>query len=285
MKNSNFRSLRIVATSITLFCVCPFATVYADGTEILGTPSVAIASGSRYITAGVGLDAAQPGNLTFDVPAGATIEQVLLYWDGADANPIGGPPVIGTTKDLINVDGAPVEGVFIGGRTAGGGTQFYEKVYCARGKMENMIKEHKLYTRSRTARRATAGKPTSQFRLFLHSGAYWLLHQLRQAAPRRNRCGARRRSKPSAAPSSRSPCVSRSSSPASRSPCLRPIHIAKTYDLNGRLHRRPRPLIQAARAAAMNAEHQPPTSPKILPRKTAVNPATTARRAQIISPP
>ena len=26
----------------------------------------------------------------------------------------------------------------------------------------------------------------NQFRLFLHSGAYWLLHQLRQAAPRRS---------------------------------------------------------------------------------------------------
>ena len=26
----------------------------------------------------------------------------------------------------------------------------------------------------------------NQFRLFLHTGAYWLLHQLRQAAPRRS---------------------------------------------------------------------------------------------------
>ena len=24
----------------------------------------------------------------------------------------------------------------------------YERVYCARGRMENMIKEHKLYTKS-----------------------------------------------------------------------------------------------------------------------------------------
>jgi hypothetical protein len=60
----------------------------------------------------------------------------------------------------------------------------YEKVYCARGRMENMIKEHKLYTRSdRTSCHRWEAK---QFRLFLHTGAYWLLHQLRQTAPRRS---------------------------------------------------------------------------------------------------
>jgi len=57
----------------------------------------------------------------------------------------------------------------------------YEKAYCARGWMENMIKEHKLYTKSdRTSCHA------NQFRLFLHTSAYWLLHQLRQTAPRRS---------------------------------------------------------------------------------------------------
>ena len=61
----------------------------------------------------------------------------------------------------------------------------YEKVYCARGRMENMIKEHKLYTRS--DRTSCHRWEANQFRLFLHTGAYWLLHQLRQAAPRRSR--------------------------------------------------------------------------------------------------
>jgi|TARA_B100000315_G_scaffold179209_1_gene167900 hypothetical protein len=60
----------------------------------------------------------------------------------------------------------------------------YEKVYCARGRMENMIKEHKLYTKS--DRTSCHRWEANQFRLFLHSGAYWLLHQLRQAAPRRS---------------------------------------------------------------------------------------------------
>jgi Transposase DDE domain group 1 len=60
----------------------------------------------------------------------------------------------------------------------------YEKVYCARGRMENMVKEHKLYTRS--DRTSCHRWEANQFRLFLHTGAYWLLHQLRQAAPRRS---------------------------------------------------------------------------------------------------
>ncbi len=60
----------------------------------------------------------------------------------------------------------------------------YQKVYCARGRMENMIKDHKLYTRS--DRTSCHRWQANQFRLFLHSGAYWLLHQLRQVAPRRS---------------------------------------------------------------------------------------------------
>jgi hypothetical protein len=60
----------------------------------------------------------------------------------------------------------------------------YEKIYCARGRAENMIKEHKLYTKS--DRTSCHRWEANQFRLFLHTGAYWLLHQLRQAAPRRS---------------------------------------------------------------------------------------------------
>ena len=60
----------------------------------------------------------------------------------------------------------------------------YEKVYCARGRMENMIKDHKLYTKS--DRTSCHRWQANQFRLFLHTGAYWLLHRLRQAAPRKS---------------------------------------------------------------------------------------------------
>jgi hypothetical protein len=57
----------------------------------------------------------------------------------------------------------------------------YEKLYCARGQAENLIKAHKLHLASdRTScRQATA----NQFRLVLHTAAYWLLHSLRAAAP------------------------------------------------------------------------------------------------------
>ena len=71
---------------------------------------------------------------------------------------------------------------FIVTNVGGRAKVLYEKVYCARGRMENMIKEHKLYTKS--DRTSCHRWEANQFRLFLHTGAYWLLHQLRQAAPR-----------------------------------------------------------------------------------------------------
>src|SRR5580693_7810934 len=58
----------------------------------------------------------------------------------------------------------------------------YDKVYCARGQAENLIKAHKLHLASdRTScRKATA----NQFRLLIHTAAYWLLLSLRRLAPR-----------------------------------------------------------------------------------------------------
>ena len=73
---------------------------------------------------------------------------------------------------------------FIVTNLSGKAKALYEKLYCARGKMENMIKDHKLYTKS--DRTSCHRWEANQFRLFLHTGAYWLLHRLRQAAPRRS---------------------------------------------------------------------------------------------------
>jgi hypothetical protein len=58
----------------------------------------------------------------------------------------------------------------------------YEKLYCARGQAENLIKAHKLHLASdRTAcHKATA----NQFRLLIHTVAYWLILTLRGLAPR-----------------------------------------------------------------------------------------------------
>ena len=51
--------------------------------------------------------------------------------------------------------------------------------------MENLIKDMKLCTRS--DKTACSRWQANQFRLFLHMGAYWLLHSLRLAAPKRSR--------------------------------------------------------------------------------------------------
>ena len=57
----------------------------------------------------------------------------------------------------------------------------YETVYCARGQAENLIKQHKAQLASdRTSCRSPLA---NQMRLILHTGAYWLLLDLRSAIP------------------------------------------------------------------------------------------------------
>ena len=57
----------------------------------------------------------------------------------------------------------------------------YEKVYCARGQAENLIKAHKLHLASD---RTSCSKATAnQFRLLVHTAAYWLMLTLRGLAP------------------------------------------------------------------------------------------------------
>ena len=53
----------------------------------------------------------------------------------------------------------------------------YQQIYCSRGNMENMIKEHKLYLKS--DRTSCHRFEANQLRLFIHSAAYVLLHGLR----------------------------------------------------------------------------------------------------------
>jgi len=55
--------------------------------------------------------------------------------------------------------------------------ELYEEIYCARGNDELYIKEHKTYTKS--DRTSCHRFLANQFRLFLHSAAYVLLHSLR----------------------------------------------------------------------------------------------------------
>lgn len=56
----------------------------------------------------------------------------------------------------------------------------YGVVYCGRGKMELMIKDHKNALKS--DRISCSSATANQFRLFLHSAAYVLMHSLRSGA-------------------------------------------------------------------------------------------------------
>jgi hypothetical protein len=74
---------------------------------------------------------------------------------------------------------------FIVTNLPGRGKMLYEKLYCQRGAAENLIKDMKRTIRS--DKTACSRWEANQFRLYLHMGAFWLLHALRHAAPRRSR--------------------------------------------------------------------------------------------------
>jgi hypothetical protein len=59
----------------------------------------------------------------------------------------------------------------------------YENVYCARGSAENFIKWHKSQLAS--DRTSCRDPNANQFRLILHTAAYWLMLAMRNAAPKR----------------------------------------------------------------------------------------------------
>jgi hypothetical protein len=88
----------------------------ADGTEELGPPlDVSIASGSGFVAAGVGVSHGgdgQPGTITIDVPG--TVQQALLYWEGANLN----------LADFMPTMEITVNGIAVTGDSIGGNTQF-----------------------------------------------------------------------------------------------------------------------------------------------------------------
>lgn len=57
----------------------------------------------------------------------------------------------------------------------------YESTYAQRGQMENFIKEHKRHLQS--DRTSCPKASANQFRLFLHTAAYWLMWTLRTLTP------------------------------------------------------------------------------------------------------
>src|SRR5919107_328658 len=73
---------------------------------------------------------------------------------------------------------------FVVTNLAGTPRWLYEALYCARGQAENLVKAHKRHLASD---RTSCSKATAnQFRLVLHTAAYWVLHTLRALAPKRS---------------------------------------------------------------------------------------------------
>ena len=85
---------------------------------------------------------------------------------------------------IVRVEAGPqgADSRFIVSNLHGLPKSLYEKVYCARGQAENLIKAHKLHLASD---RTSCTKATAnQFRLLIHTAAYWLMLSLRGLAPR-----------------------------------------------------------------------------------------------------
>jgi hypothetical protein len=80
-----------------------------NGTETLGPPTIAIASGSCFAQGGVGMVGVDEGTLVIDVPMGVTINQVLVYWAGGTTGAPG--------DHTVKIDGNDVIGDPIGGPT------------------------------------------------------------------------------------------------------------------------------------------------------------------------
>ncbi len=88
--------------------VAGMSPAVADGNQTLGTPSVPIASGSGIATGGTGLADTGSGTIDVTVPDGASVAQVLLYWEGQY---VAGS---GATDGAIIVNGNTVTGTLIG---------------------------------------------------------------------------------------------------------------------------------------------------------------------------
>lgn len=106
----------VVSKQILVCCLVAIAlaftpSAFSDGNADLGDPSIPIASGTTLLAAGVGLNGATPGEgtINLNVPAGASVEQVLLYWVGRGGlDPVGNTATVGgiaVVGDLIGAEG------------------------------------------------------------------------------------------------------------------------------------------------------------------------------------
>ena len=87
----------------------PIGGPQKDGSEALGAPSIDIAAGSGVSHAGASMIGVSSADLAVDVPEGAVVRQVLLYWAGGTQAAAG--------DGEVSVNGTAVEGTLIGGPT------------------------------------------------------------------------------------------------------------------------------------------------------------------------
>jgi len=114
---------RTVCLILGLVALGSIEQVRADGTETLGVPSIAIASGTGVAVGGTGM-ISQPGTINVDVPMGATVKQVLLYWEGfmADSSP---------ADSTILVSKGAIPATEVAGTLIGGATFFFSPAWAS----------------------------------------------------------------------------------------------------------------------------------------------------------
>jgi hypothetical protein len=134
-------------------------------------------AGNKVVLRRVTVEAEQVGLERLDAPAGSKVRRYAEFMYAART--------WNTERRVIarvEASGQGVDSRFIVTNLAGLAKSLYEKIYCARGQAENLIKAHKLHLASD---RTSCTKATAnQFRLLIHTAAYWLMHTLRGLAPK-----------------------------------------------------------------------------------------------------
>jgi hypothetical protein len=114
------------------------------------------------------------------VPSGEKLRRYKEFHDGA-ASWTRVERIIARVE--VSTQGADTRFV-VTNLAAGSARTIYEDIYCRRGQAENHIKAWKRHL---AADRTSCCRATAnQFRLMLHTGAYWLLWSLRSLMPKRS---------------------------------------------------------------------------------------------------
>lgn len=133
--------------------------------------------GNKVLLRRVAAEAEQVALVHLDVPAGDKVRRHTEFRYAAKSWKAERRVIA-----RIEASSQGVDSRFIVTNLAGLPKSLYEKVYCARGQAENLIKVHKLHLAS--DRTSCTKAAANQFRLLIHTAAYWLMHTLRGMAPK-----------------------------------------------------------------------------------------------------